>query len=156
MKNILLTIITLVALASPIAAQAQDMKVQKVTNSPKNCFALSKNKIFVPYNLTKAQKKTLTMIKASSLVIDNLKLGWSLENDIVACEKSGKIISGFTKKVNPTLVAYPSLTTYTADKKYFELLNGKESKVYHADVKVGVGYSPQTGYKATAEINPIN
>jgi hypothetical protein len=155
MKNILLTILTLVALTAPIAGQAQDMNVQSITK-PKNCFVTDRKFILVPYNLTKEQKKTLTMIKASSIVIDNLKLSWSLENDFLACLNKGRTINGFTKKVIPTFAAYPNMTIYTSNLPFIYLQNGQESKSYNVKAKVSVSYSPATGYKVTAEINPIN
>jgi hypothetical protein len=155
MKNILLTILTLVALTAPIASQAQDIDVQSMTK-PKNCYVTNRRVLYVPYNLTKEQKKTLTMIKASSIVIDNMKLALSLENDVIACLKKGRTINGFTKKVIPTFASYPNLTEYTSNFNYIYLQNGQESKSYYVKAKVSVSYSPTTGYKATAEINPIN
>ena len=158
MKNKLFTLLAAIAVVVPVLATSAQAQVKGVEIAkPTYCFEANKTTVFVPYNLTKAQVQTLKMIKASSQVIDSMRVAFSLENNFIKCEQKGRSFdNAFTKYVAQTLVAYPSLTTYTGFKKRIMLIKYQPQISLKATATVGVGYSPQAGYSATATITPNN
>jgi hypothetical protein len=157
MKKITLTLLTILSILAPvITVQSFAQEVEAKPYKQKQCFETSRTTIYVPYLLTKEQKKTLMMIKANSMVIDNMRVAFSLENNFIKCEKQNRSFeNGFAKYTARTLVAYPSFATYTALKKRIVLINYEPRIILNADVQVGVGYSPEKGYSASATITPI-
>ena len=147
-------ILTLISpmLSLPSIASEEEMK----SVEQKACFKTSKSTIYVPYNLTKEQEKKLYKMKASVNKINNMKFTLSLENSFAQCLPLNRTFdNGFANYVSRTLVAYPSMTTYTAIQKHFVLTNSNPRIIVNGNVQVAVGYSPQTGYQPKATITQL-
>jgi hypothetical protein len=124
------------------------IKVEKLR--PK-CFKIVKEAIEVPFSLTKKQKDLFKMIKANSEVIQNIKLGFVLENRIITCLQLNYNINGFEKLVLQTFAAYPSMTNYSAYDTLFNVV-GKEKFSQQSTVEVNVSYEPKKGYTAVSQV----
>jgi hypothetical protein len=158
MKNIFTAAMSILGFAMivtttiPAQAGAAGVLAPRVKN---DCFRTSLDKsIVVPYLLTPAQRQKLTYIKASEQAINGMKLAHSLENNIMICLRNGRNINGFERKAIPTLVAYPSMTIYTALSTNFTVKSYGNNFDYFGNAKVNVGYSPKAGYTSMAEVNP--
>jgi hypothetical protein len=144
---------TFALVSVPAQAGAAGVLAPRVLN---NCFRTSLDKsLIIPYLLTPKQRQQLMTTKASQQAIESMKLAYSLENNINTCLRFGRNINGFEKKVVPTLVAYPSLTIYSAKETNFTVKHSQGSFDYFGNATVNVGYSPNKGYSSTAELLPL-
>jgi hypothetical protein len=116
----------------------------------KTCFPQSSNtKGFeVKENLTKEQKEILTRIKANSLVIEGMKLNWSIQNSILTCLTNSTPINGFYRKpTKPSdLISITSTFTLLPMNKLMTLNSNGTYANRINDIEVKVTFNPATSY----------
>lgn len=150
----------LTGFASTTFAQQPEINKQSLdsfmTKRPRICFQTNRKSIIVNELLTKEQKQLLMQIKASSAVIDRLRLQFSIENRIKYCLENSININGFQRVANPIdseeRVSIDSNYQLISNFNQFVLVNSNKQKI-QATALVNVNFNPAIGYTVKVEVN---